>query len=179
MPSYRSGRCRATCGTGSIAQSGYSTFLLSLRIPRWSPPNPRAHRLQGPGGPAPPAFGQDLFDPPGDAHLLVGGNHLAIVDGICASSETRVDDLERGGVAGLAGDVANDFIHLFRGEHGGEGQVAPDGNDAVEAGRAAEWRFCRPHGCHPDGDAGELERARQELRFLDVIPRPFMAVRLA
>src|SRR6266571_6200320 len=149
------------------------------QLPRWPLPYPHTHRLEGPGGPAAPAFGQDLFHPPGDSYLLVGGHDLAIVGCIRACSETRVDDLEWGGVSGLGGDIADDVLHLCRGEHRGEGQVAPDGDDAVEACRAAQRRFRRPHSRHPDGDARRLDWTGQELRFLDLIIRPFVAVRLA
>jgi len=60
-------------------------------------------------------------------------------------------------------------MHLRRGEHCGEGQVAPDGDDAVPAGRAAQRRLRGPHARHPDGDARRLQRAQQELCFLDLI----------
>ena len=70
-------------------------------------------------------------------------------------------------------------MHLLRGEHRGEGQVAPDGDNAVPAGRTAKRRFRGPHARHPDGDTRRLDRARQELRFLDMISSPFVAVGLA
>src|SRR6266567_7020302 len=90
-----------------------------------------------------------------------------------------MNNLERGGVSWLGCDIADDFMHLLRGEHRGEGQVAPDGDNAVPAGRTAKRRFRGPHARHPDGDTWRLDRARQELRFLDMMSSPFVAVRLA
>src|SRR6266516_8175948 len=104
---------------------------LSLRLPQSPVPNPRTHRRKGPVGPTPPAFWQDLFHPPGDSHLLVRGNDIALVGCVHACCETRVYDLEWGDVPGLQCDRADDFMHLCRGEHRGEGQVAPDGDDTV------------------------------------------------
>src|SRR5260370_29791657 len=101
-------------------------------------PNPRAHRLEGPVGPAPPALGQDLFHPPCDSYLLVRGNDLAIVGCVRACGDTRMYDLIRGSIFGLGCDGADDFLHLRRGEHRSEGQVAPDGVVVVPSGRATQ-----------------------------------------
>src|SRR5256885_12089503 len=90
-----------------------------------------------------------------------------------------MNNLERGGVSWLGCDIADDFMHLLRGEHRGERQVAPNGDNAVPAGRTAKRRFRGPHARHPDGDTWRLDRARQELRFLDMISSPFVAVGLA
>src|SRR5260370_38921929 len=86
-----------------------------FRLPGWPSSNPRAYRLKGPVSPAPPAFGQDLFYPPCDSYPLVRGNDLAIVGNVRAPRNTRVNDLERGGVSGLECDIADDFTHLLRG----------------------------------------------------------------
>src|SRR5918911_2637770 len=74
---------------------------LSRQLPRRPMPNPPAHRLKGPGGPASPALRQDLFHPPGDSYLLVGRHDLAIMGYVRASADPRMDDLERGSVPGL------------------------------------------------------------------------------
>src|SRR5438045_853102 len=152
---------------------------MSRQLPRRPLPDPRTHRLKGPICPTSPAFGQDLFHPPGDSHLLVRGNDLAIMGCVRASRDTRMDDLERGRVCRLGCDGADDFLHLFRGEHRGEGQVATDRDNTIPAGCAAQRRFGGPQGRHPDGDARRLERAWQELCFFDMISAPFVAVRLA
>src|SRR5437763_5993745 len=111
---------------------------MSRQLPRRPLPDPRTHRLKGPICPTSPAFGQDLFHPPGDSHLLVRGNNLAVMDCVRACSETQVDDLERGGVCGLGCDITDDFLHLRWGEHRGEGQMAPNGDDAIPAGGAEQ-----------------------------------------
>src|SRR5579884_1083452 len=97
---------------------------------------------------------------------------------VYACCDTHMDDLECGRVSRLRGNIVDDFLHLLRGEHCGERQISPNGDDAIESGGTAQWSLRGPHGCYPDRNARRLERARQKLGFLDMISTPFVVVRL-